>query len=336
MLDAMLAVLPTYPDALRAGAADCQARGCLTELFTRALASVSAGIQTKLDAAVVKVQGGDEERTRRDAAVDDAKGKMASQQCVVKEKQELLSNAIASLQTAKDVMSRAQAAQQTTAAQLEASGGRLDLLLGAKVEVDALKHSSGLDDLSPKRIADLIKILGTLGLDQSLLTALPTALSKTADSRGAFDGMVVSQLETDLDRSVREAQDVIRGGEIEKAKHAESVKAAEVSHGVACEHHALAEATLSDVQAELTQREEAVRDAERAVKDLGPELLRQASAVDAATASLQAFREGPEAAFAQLTSPPTDAVSSEAAPGSLVEQSSYEVAAETSKVASTA
>lgn len=314
MLDAMLAVIPSHPEALRTGGADCLGRAPLTGLFSTALSRVEAGIQAGLDDAEAKVKGGDVERANRDSAVEEAKASLAEQQKVVSEKQELLSKATAALQGTKEALNSAQAAQRVGDADLESAGGRLELLRGAKADVDALKTGSAVAGSSAKQITALVKLLGSVGLDQSLLTAIPTALGKAPDARGAFDTMVVTQLDTELDRNLRELEDLIQSGEIEKTKRAETVSAAQAAHGVAKEEHTAAVAVLSEVQAEQAQRETALKAAQKAVKDLGPELLRHAGAVDSAKASLGAFREGPLAAFAELTTPLVEAAADPDAP----------------------
>lgn len=312
MLTAMLGVLPGSPELLRDDGTKSQSRERVSKLFSNALSLVEAGIKNKLDDAEAKVKGGDEERAAREVAVEAAQSQFKEQQDVVSEKQSLVDEAAAALKTKKEETLSAQAAQKAGDSELDSSGARLESLTGAKATVDKLK--SGSDDATSVKtnISALIELLGLYKFDQSMLTALPTVLSKAPDARGAFDAMVVGQLDAELEKHIERLKGVMQDGEADRAKRAEVVAAAQAAQNTATEAHAVAEAALYAMQAEFAQREAAVRTAQAALKDLGPELLRHAAAVDSAKLGLTNFQEGPLAAFTELTRPVPAPVAPEA------------------------
>lgn len=303
MLTAMLGVLPGSPELLRDDGAKNESRERLAKLFSNALSLVEAGIQKTLDDAEAKVKGGDEERAAREVAVETAQSQFKEQESAVSEKRNVLDKAATALNSKKEELLTAEAAQKTGDAELDASAASLATLDGAKMAVDKLK--AGCDDAASVKaeISALIELLGRYKLDQSMLTALPTVLSKAPDARGAFDTMVITQLDAELDQNIANLQGVIQGGEADRAKRAEVVAAAQAARNSASEAHAAAEAALYAVQADLAKHEAALKTAQAALKDFGPELLRQAAAVDSAKVNLASFREGPLAALAELIAP---------------------------------
>lgn len=303
MLTAMLGILPGSPEVLRDDGTKCESRERVAKLFSNALSLVEAGITKKLGDAEAKVKGGDEERTTRESAVEAAQSQLKEQQDVVSEKQSIVDEAVAALKHKKEELLNAQAAQKAGDSELDSAAASLESLTGAKVTVDKLK--AGSDDATSVKIeiSALIELLGRFKLDPSMLTALPTVLSKAPDARGAFDAMVVSQLDAELEKHIARLQGVIQDGEADRAKRAEAVSAAHAAQTAASEARAVAEAALYAMQAEFAKREAALRTAQAALKDLGPELLRQAAAVDSAKVELASFHEGPLAAFTELTAP---------------------------------
>lgn len=303
MFTAMLGVLPGTHEALRDDGRECASRERVAKLFSNALFLVEAGIQKRLDDAEAKVKGGDDERIAREAAVEAAQSQVQEQQSVVNAKQDHLAEAAAALKSKAVELVAAQSAQRAGDSELDSAESSLETLHGAKATVDKLK--AGFEDANSAKVAisAVVDLLSRYQLDRSMLTALPTVLSKAPDARGTFDAMVVSQLDAELDKHTARLQDVIKNGEVDKAKRAEAVAAAQAAQSAASDAHAAAQAALCAVQAELAKREAALRAAQTASKELGPELLRQAGAVDSAKLRLASFREGPLAAFAEITAP---------------------------------
>jgi len=131
-----------------------------------------------------------------------------------------------------------------------------------------------------KLLKSLLDVLGGLGLDQSLLDALPVALKTKAEARGVFAKLAVSTADEALQKRVRLLSDQAEGlgekaSECTKAvQHAqEALAVAQQAQSAALDAHVVVENALHE--ADLLMQEAAA-----SVQALKAETIRRSTALD--------------------------------------------------------
>merc|ERR1719336_188822 len=79
----------------------------------------------------------------------------------------------------------------------------------------------------PKHVNLLVPLAKRLALDDSLLTALPSACAGAPDKRGSFDNMVIDQLRQHLDKKFAVLQETLDKAAAAIKEHAAAVAAAQ-------------------------------------------------------------------------------------------------------------
>merc|ERR1719433_2699375 len=139
-----------------------------------------------------------------------------------------------------------------------------------------------------------------LGLDSSLLQAVPTCLAKQQADRGSFDLVVMSQIEAEFQRFVEKFTDELASGEPGKKERADKVEVAGSEHAQAL---AAEEATKAAKEAACTAQGDAETEHKALLKAQQQGAMDRGIATAAVQASkdqLQEFDEGPLAAFKEL------------------------------------
>merc|ERR1712217_210812 len=75
----------------------------------------------------------------------------------------------------------------------------LKVALEKAIETDMKSIQDGVGDGN-----ELLELIRKINVDESLMKVLPSTFAKAATERGAFDGMVLSQLETSLNQKLQE------------------------------------------------------------------------------------------------------------------------------------
>merc|ERR1712194_356904 len=145
--------------------------------------------------------------------------------------------------------------------------------MGKGLETDYVKIIDGAGDCS-----ELIVVLKQINADDSLLQALPSTCAKVPGDRGAFDTMVLNQLEASLNKKLEELLKVLEAETPGVEERAAAVGAADqkLAHAkaeqvTATEDHAAADAqriesasVVVTAKAELRTHEPAMRAATKA------------------------------------------------------------------------
>ncbi|CAE8595948.1 unnamed protein product, partial [Polarella glacialis] len=148
-----------------------------------------------------------------------------------------------------------------------------------------------------KALADLGKLGKDLAFDTALLTSLPAALSKEPAARGNFDQLVITQIESELQKHVAAVTGILEAGAPEREVRAAKVTAAKSVADVAAVRETACKDALKDAQAAQKEAEKTQTAAIKAVKLFGSEMKQVATDLQEAKDSLQEFQSGPMAAF---------------------------------------
>jgi enoyl-CoA hydratase/carnithine racemase len=136
--------------------------------------------------------------------------------------------------------------------------------------------------------------------DESLLTGLPGALTKKPDDRTGFDNMVLSAFESQLFTKIAEAETSIAEEMPGREARAAVVTSARHCHETVKERQSGSLSELSAAQAQLTEGEVLVKDAQRSLRSFDQQMQSLVTSKAHADMRLEAFRKQPLAAFEDL------------------------------------
>jgi len=256
---------------------------------------VIAGVQERLNAELTAAEEAlaTAERTRAELRQREAEAVAAltQRQEAVKAKEAELASRSEVVQTAKIQLSEAKEAQRIGDASLvETRKDKevLDAALEGNVrplkEADAFKAED-----AEGHVSALMPLAKKLGLEDSLLMALPSACTCPPVRRGSFDSMVIDQLEESLKKRVAGLVDILDGGAGAAGEREAAVAAAQQALDRANGVQQAAAAELAEAQAEQLRGAEALMAAEAAQGAQASELGAAAEARDGKAAELQNF-----------------------------------------------
>eukprot|EP00930_Biecheleria_cincta_P057725 TRINITY_DN43608_c0_g1_i1.p1 TRINITY_DN43608_c0_g1~~TRINITY_DN43608_c0_g1_i1.p1 ORF type:complete len:393 (-),score=137.11 TRINITY_DN43608_c0_g1_i1:92-1270(-) len=137
----------------------------------------------------------------------------------------------------------------------------------------------------------LTKILGRLGLEESMLQAIPTCMVKKPSARGAFDAMVVTQLEEALTKKVQQLAEEVAAGEPSATARAAAVtEAHDTFHAAKQAQQQVAEA-LSAANGLQEQRRKDLEAARATLAEHAPSVKVATDAKAKKEEQLQSFRD---------------------------------------------
>mmetsp|Transcript_9816 Transcript_9816/g.31192 ORF Transcript_9816/g.31192 Transcript_9816/m.31192 type:complete len:391 (-) Transcript_9816:251-1423(-) len=282
-----------------------EARHPFQDEFARMIGDVLAkreeGLQSDATAAEGKFEEVNVQKAEREGAQEAAVQELSAKEEATMAAQAAAGDAFSGLAAAKEALTAAEAA---VAAGQEAltSAERKKAQLGAMLSDVYLPIKEGTAEPSKVQqgIIAIMRIGKNFSLDRTLLESAPLAAAKAPGDRGAFDGLVLQQLEAEFQKCAAALEDAIVTAEPTKkeleAKVAEASAEVERAKAAEQESKAVAEAARAAQKEALAAR----REAAKALQQWAPELKQAATAREAAKAGLAKFREGPLAAYKAL------------------------------------
>lgn len=282
---------------------------------------VLASIKAKFEADIAKAEEtlakADAEKATREAAVEETKKATEEKAQATAAAKEEVTSAEASLKAAKQALKTAEQEQKAGDAKVTVDEAKKGKLMSTMESVFLpCKEEALAESAITKGIADLQKLGKEYGFDTALLTSLPSALSKEPASRGDFDGVVVKQVEDELQKRL----DTLTA-ELNEAEPARQARADKVANcKAAVEAGKMKQESLEKALKDATTAEKeavvAAKAAVKALKAFGPEMKETKGALDEAKESLDDFTSGALKTFTELlehTKPPPEPVEAEAA-----------------------
>ncbi|CAE8649213.1 unnamed protein product [Polarella glacialis] len=264
------------------------------------LGSVQNGIDGKIQAAETKVGEADSEKANRAAAAEGAAALVETRTASSEAATTELALAAGELKAALEALKVAEQEQKTGDAELVAAGAKKERYEAATVTFSQIKEGTMEAKAAAKALADLGKLGKDLAFDTALLTSLPAALSKEPAARGNFDQLVITQIESELQKHVAAVTGILEAGAPEREVRAAKVTAAKSVADVAAVRETACKDALKDAQAAQKEAEKTQTAAIKAVKLFGSEMKQVATDLQEAKDSLQEFQSGPMAAFQDL------------------------------------
>lgn len=263
------------------------------------------GVQHDIEKTIAEKQehlaGSDKIRSERQAAVKAAEEDLEDKKKATDLCKYALADDAQAFKNAKEAVAEAQAAQKRAEKEFEALVKHKDRLQSTVSDfVRPLVEGTATGDDAHRLAESLMVSLSKLGLDESMMTAIPEAITKEPSARGSFDASVVSGLQEELEKRLASDSNDISAAEPAKDQCAAGLKAAEATFEAAKEkQHGGAEA-YNNARAAQKDSEASLKLAIQVLNNLEPEIKKIQKELAAAQKDLDEFCSGAKHAFAEL------------------------------------
>lgn len=283
----------------------------VVDMIGTVLGGTEAQMHRTIENIEAQIAGMAAERVIREAAVTSAEEVFSAKREVANKNKYELGDDAKAFKAAKEKVAAAKASVTVADKDLQALVGKKALLEGAVNEfVKPLAAGTVGRDEATMLVESLMSVLRKFQLDESMMTALPTALAKEPSMRGSFDTTLVTQLDEAVSDRLAALSAQIAEADAIKAKHSSELKSGEAAFDSArMKQHSGAEA-FNKARAEQKEAEDALAHAKEALANLDPEEEGLQVALKAAKEELQAFIDEPKKAFhtlSQRVAPPVQA-----------------------------
>lgn len=269
------------------------------------IGSVLDGVEAELRNTVAGHQEiiarSDEVRATRTSAVKAAEAHLEERKATTQKAKYALAEDAEAYKNAKEAVASAQVAQKHLEKELDATAKQKDRLESTVNDFFKPLAVGSVTGEEAQRLAEsLLASLSKLSLEESMMTALPDAITKEPSTRGSFDTSVVENAETALANLIAKATSDLSAAEPRKAEAAETLKAAEAAFENAKEKQHKSAAAYNEARNSSLESEAALKAAEQTLADLDPEVRKAQKDLEAAEKDLAAFCSGAKSSFAEL------------------------------------
>mmetsp|Transcript_23840 Transcript_23840/g.43226 ORF Transcript_23840/g.43226 Transcript_23840/m.43226 type:complete len:371 (-) Transcript_23840:217-1329(-) len=268
----------------------------ILDMAAKTLAASESALISEVAFAEATVNGGDEEKAKREAAVleTDAAFTAAQEEHKVKQASKLAK--AEALKVILEPLKLAQANQKSGDADAESLEKTKAALEATVAELlTPMKETGG----SKRQLANLSKQLTTV-VETSLLEAMELPLLQKPEKRGTFDAVIIENLETQILAKKTSMEAKLQEEAPAREARAGAVTAAQEAHDTAKAEYETAATELKAAKEAEAAAKDAAATAKAAAKTLAAEILEAASQLDNARKTLEEFRSGPKAFFQEL------------------------------------
>jgi len=262
------------------------------DMIGEALVEVEASLQASVDKQKASVIDVESTKNELDGKVVTAEAQLRDTIQFQESKNTELVEAERSTLSATETLAAAKETQRTGDAEVVAVKERkLALDNGVDVDWKAIM-TGGLEETQAEaHYKALIPVVKSLALDDSLMTALPAACTRQLAERGAFDKMVLDQLEKSLADKAAELQKMLDESAAAVAERAGAVATAEAELEAAKTKQKEAADELVKAQSASAEASSVVEAAKAAVTEFLPEYQKATAARDACVEKMNGFKD---------------------------------------------
>jgi chromosome segregation ATPase len=270
-------------------------------LVREALVSTEKRLEEELREARKKVDGAQDDKVAREAAVVDAEAHLTRLKNTIIESKTAIKESSTSIGTSRKSLKVLQGAQKSSQEKLNTIASKVDKL--HQVEKDAylpLKESAALGRKGQEHLKCIGKLGKDFGFQEALLESVPGVLKRSLDRRRTFDGFVMTQLEREFMKHYTEMEGKLKESDEELRKHTHAVQEAQALLDES--GHCLEESNqrLTEALVAVSPCKKTVVHARQHVRKFEFDLHKYVRDLDLAQARLFAFRSGPLDAFQEL------------------------------------
>eukprot|EP00933_Yihiella_yeosuensis_P029744 TRINITY_DN23371_c0_g1_i1.p1 TRINITY_DN23371_c0_g1~~TRINITY_DN23371_c0_g1_i1.p1 ORF type:complete len:400 (+),score=152.27 TRINITY_DN23371_c0_g1_i1:97-1296(+) len=255
--------------------------------------SITDKMQAEIDAETSQLSSVEARKSELEAKISEAEGALKAAIEVTTARKNSLAEATEVVQNAKSTLAEKEKEQlEKDGAHMKAKSDHAALEAALSVDFRVLRDG---DVESPEQAKThyekLESIVSTLGIEQSLLIALPACMKKTPSERGSFDTMVVAQLQEALGEKVLALAAVVAEGAPAAAIFQAAVDTAKSALDTAKEAQQAAAQTFNEAGELQKERENEDKAAKAALKEYEPEYRQASAARDDKVDQLQNFKD---------------------------------------------
>lgn len=257
------------------------------------LKKIEVSLGTAIETAKSNHEGSTEKLTAQNGELSKLQEALEAQKTELLTRKAALAADARVFQKAKTLRTERLAQQETglaEATQAEASKLRVETM---GKELDEV-HTHTEANASAKFIKELSK---HVDIDESMKTAIPSAISKAPDARGGFDAMVVQQLNSAIAKRLEELAGKIASAEPAKAALEKDVDSAEAAFQSAKTAQMTSAKAFTELQDAINSEEAKVKALQKEINALKRQDKKSADATSDAQSNLDIFKDGPWAAF---------------------------------------
>lgn len=269
------------------------------------IGSVLDGVEAELRNTVARHQEriarSDDDRATRTAAVKAAEAHLEERKATTQTAKYTLAEDAEAYKNAKEAVASAQVAQKQFYLLLDATAKQKDRLESTVNDFfKPLAVGSATGEEAQRLAESLLASLSKFSLEESMMTALPGAITKEPSTRGSFDTSVVENAETALANLIAKATSDLAAAEPRKAQAAEALKEAEAAFENAKEKQHKSAAAYNEARSAQLESEATLKAAEQTLADLDPEVRKAQKDLEFAEKDLADFCSGAKSSFAEL------------------------------------
>jgi len=266
-----------------------------------ALTDIEARLSSEWQEAKA-IHEAEEDKPAREEAVQQAELYMSEQKQSIDQLKQSIKDSSQALKTAQDELHGAKAAQksmQTEQKRLEAK--KMQLQTVDKDTYRPLKDTSASGQQGNKMLKILRKTGKVFNFHEVLMDVLPVVLKKQPDRRRTFDGITMQQVEHEFSKHGAALEAALREREAVIEESSTAVQAANTAVDDAKTQHSSKTQELTQAEENLIMGKTTLMEARRRVRTYDSDMRKTAKDLANKAAKLQAFQQGPMAAFRELS-----------------------------------
>lgn len=271
----------------------------VSSMVGEVLSAVEAAAKEKIATAEAKFADLGQSKAGLESTAEAAAADLAAKSTAADSAKTEVGSATAALKAAKAAVTTAESDQKAFDADLEAIAAKKVHLESSLAET-FVPLKEGNKEAVKGSVAELVKVGKEFEFDQSLMSSLPSAFSKDPESRGSFDSMVITQVESEIANKIAALAETLKVGEPAKAAAAEKVATTQAELTTATEKDVTCKAESEAAKAAQKEAEGTSKAASKALKDFEPDMKKASKALDAAKDILSELTAGPLKAYAEL------------------------------------
>lgn len=253
--------------------------------------TIKAEMQAAIDAEASNVAEAENEKARLQGKVDEVDARITSIKEDMEGKKGVLREHSMVLLQKRPVLAKAQQDVTKGNVELEAATAEKEGLEAAKTNHLQPLVSTTLEGDFQVHYEGLLPFLPSLNMEESLRNAVPGTVCKPASERGAFDAMVIEQLQNSFNDRVAALEKIIDAETPAAAERNKILASAQEEHDAVKSKCREAASALTDVQLLLQEVEAAKVEAEVAVAEYEPHYAKLTKVRDEKVEVLKAFED---------------------------------------------
>lgn len=251
---------------------------------------VQAKMQAEIDAEAAKLAEVEDSKSELESRASETEAALASATEVMEAKTASLAEASKAMLAAKAELAEKEQEQTAGDADVKKTQADKDGIDAALSEDFRKLRDGDVEAGQAKAHYEVLAALAAkLGMDESLLTALPTCMMKRPEERGSFDAMVVAQLGETLSAKAAELAAALQAAAPAREQRAAAVAAAQQALASAREVQEAGAAELSAAQGAQKEAEAALAAAKAALLEFEPRLAQALQAREEKSAQFENF-----------------------------------------------